>query len=60
VQAPLTHPPPHGEKPALQLKPHALFSHVAVALAGMGQGTHEVPQVVTDVSSAQVLVPQAW
>jgi hypothetical protein len=40
---------------ALQVKPQAVPSQVAVPFAGTGQGVHEVPQLLVLVLLAQVL-----
>jgi hypothetical protein len=60
-----THCAPHGVKPVLQENPHVYVPpealHIGVALAGATQSAHDVPQLCTLVSSAQVVaapVPQ--
>ena len=42
-----THAPPQRVKPALQLNPHVVPSHVAAALAGGAHALHEAPHVAT-------------
>ncbi len=59
--------PPHMLNPDLQLNPHVLLTHVAVAGSAFGsvgvQGEHAVPQVAGELSSAHVVtvpVVHAW
>ena len=59
--------PPHRLNPDLQLNPHVLLMHVAVAGSALGSvgvhGEHAVPQVAGELSSAHVVtVPEthAW
>ena len=47
--------PLHREKPGLQVKPHAVPSHVAVALPGARQATHDEPQDAMDALLEQAL-----
>jgi hypothetical protein len=53
------HAPPHRWNPAPQLNPHAVPSHVALALATAGQLVHEAPQVDGEVLLAHAPA-QAW
>jgi len=50
--------PSQFANPGLQTNPQAPMEHVAVALAGVGQGVQRVPQLLTAVSGTHS-VPQA-
>lgn len=50
--------PSQSANPGLQANPQAPEEHIAVALAGVGQGVQRVPQLLTAVSGTHS-VPQA-
>ncbi len=55
----LTQTPPQSWNPPLHAYPHAVPLHVAVALAGTGHATHELPHVARAVFSTHVPA-QSW
>jgi hypothetical protein len=52
--------PSQSSKPALHVNPHAPLLHLAVALAGVAHGVHEVPHDAVLVASSHALPPHAW
>jgi hypothetical protein len=49
-----TQAPPHRWYPSLQVNPHVVPLHVAMAFAGGTQGEHDVPQLLTPPFDAHV------
>jgi hypothetical protein len=52
--------PPQSWKPALQVNPHEVPLHVAVALATAGHATQLVPHEFTEALLAHEFVPHSW